>query len=142
MKLLTHINRLLLSKILRLILPFRAGVPNIHRHPASRLSIWNFNYNRGKLAKGPGDIWPSTDSCPRVRRPTNDRLAQIFILMWGCDGHQPELRVRGPRIQEPGARAIMLKLHTWIPREIDWMCVCVGVAGSEFPGENTALIAH
>jgi len=48
----------------------------------------------------------------------------------------------GFRIQEPGARAIMLKLHTWIPREIDWMCVCVGVAGSEFPGENTALIAH
>lgn len=28
-------------------------------------------------------------------------------------------------IQEPGTRAIMLKLRTWIPREIDYVCVCV-----------------
>jgi len=30
----------------------------------------------------------------------------------------------GRWIQEPGTRAIMLKLRTWIPREIDYVCVC------------------
>jgi len=29
----------------------------------------------------------------------------------------------GRWIQEPGTRAIMLKLRTWIPREIDYVCV-------------------